>query len=152
MMTMGYFVRSFLFLMTNILFEGGGGMSSELNIEKVGQVGVRVHDLPRAVAFYRDTLKLPLIWQGPNMAFFACDDVRLYLSVPEHPAFDHPSSVIYFQVGDIHAACSALTSRGVELLGAPHEVGRLGHVSVWMAFFHDSEGNTLAVQSEVPVD
>lgn len=126
-------------------------MPSELNIEKVGQISVNVHDLQRAVVFYRDTLELPLIWQGPNMAFFACGDLRLYLSVPERPEFDHPSSVIYFQVRDIHEACGTLTSRGVELLGAPHEVGRLGNVAVWIAFFRDSEGNTLAVQSEVPI-
>ncbi|MCL6599931.1 MAG: VOC family protein, partial [Alicyclobacillus macrosporangiidus] len=56
-----------------------------MNIEKVGQISVNVHDLQRAVVFYRDTLELPLIWQGPNMAFFACGDLRLYLSVPERP-------------------------------------------------------------------
>mgnify|MGYP003694735889 CR=1 FL=1 len=33
----------------------------------------------------------------PNLAFFDCDGIRLMLSLPAKPEFDHPSSVIYFQ-------------------------------------------------------
>lgn len=83
------------------------------------------------------------------MAFFMCGDVRLMLSIPEKPEFDHPSSVLYYNVDDIHEAYEALSSRGVIFRGEPHEIGKLGDRTIYMAFYSDSEGNTLAIQSEV---
>lgn len=120
-------------------------------LHSVGQVSVTVHDVDRAVTFYRDLLELPFVWQTTRMAFFMCGDVRLMLSVPEKSEFDHPGSVIYYAVDDIHEAYDQLRSKGVEFSDEPHEIGKLGDVTVYMAFFKDSEGNTLAIQSEVPV-
>lgn len=125
--------------------------SSALNIRKLGQVSVPVKDVNRAVAFYRDVLELKLLFQAGNMAFFELDGVRLLLSVAESPEFDHPGSILYYDVPDIQAACELLRSRNVEFLGAPHVIGKLGSTEVWMAFCRDTEGNVLAVMSEVAV-
>ena len=43
----------------------------------LGQVTLPAHDLARAVAFYRDTLAVPFLFQSPALAFFDCDGVRL---------------------------------------------------------------------------
>lgn len=116
----------------------------------IGQIAMNAHDLPRAVAFYRDQLRLPLLFEAPpKMAFFACGDVRLMLSLPESPTYDHPGSILYFRVPDIEAAHASLSARGVAFAGAPHLVARLPDHELWMAFFTDSEGNTLALMSEV---
>jgi predicted enzyme related to lactoylglutathione lyase len=123
--------------------------SPKLAIRKLGQVSVPVKDIARAVAFYRDVLELKLLFQTGGMAFFELGGLRLMLSVPERPEFDHPGSVLYYDVPDIHAAYELLRSRGVEFLGAPHAVGKLGAAEVWMAFCRDTEGNVLAVMSEV---
>ncbi|MFK7697701.1 VOC family protein [Paenibacillus sp. HJGM_3] len=127
-------------------------MSSSLQIQRLGQVAVTVRDVPRAVAFYRDALELPLLFQAGNMAFFAVGGLRLLLSVPEKPEFDHPASTLYYTVPDIHAAYELLLERGVEFRGKPHPVGKLGSAETWMAFCSDPDGNLLAIMSEVPLE
>ena len=120
-----------------------------VGIERLGQVSVNVKQLPRAVAFYRDALELPLILDTPGLAFFDCGGTRLMLSVPTGGEFDHPGSVLYFTVRDIEAAHAALVAKGVPFLRGPHCIARLGERDVYMAFFADPEGNTLALMSEV---
>jgi predicted enzyme related to lactoylglutathione lyase len=114
------------------------------------QVSVTVHDLPRAVAFYKEKLGVRHLFDGgPRMSFFACEmGVRLMLAVPEKPEFDHKSSILYFKVEDIGAAHRDLEGRGVVFRDAPHVVARLPGWEVWMAFFDDSEGNLLAITNE----
>jgi len=120
-------------------------------LARLAQVSMRVHDLPRAEAFYRDTLGMKHLFSvPPKMAFFDCAGTRLYLAVPEQPEFDHPGSVLYFAVADIQAAHAALVERGVVFEEAPHLIARLPHADLWLAAFRDSEGNHLALQSEVP--
>lgn len=120
-------------------------------IASIGQVSITVKDLDRAVAFYRDTLGLRFLFAAPpKMAFFDCGGVRLMLGVPEAPEFDHPASVLYYKVGDIHTAWQTLREAGADLRSEPHLVARLPGHDLWMAFFRDSEGNTLALMSEVP--
>ena len=40
-------------------------------------------------------------------------------------------------------------SSGVEFRNEPHVIARLPDLEVWMAFFNDTEGNTLALMSEL---
>ena len=117
-------------------------------IARLRQLSMRVHDVDRAVRFYRDTLGVPFLFAAPpRMAFFDCDGVRLMLSTPD-PGFDHPGSVLYFAVDDIGAMHEALRARGVEFKTAPHKIATLADREVWLADFEDSEGNTLALMSE----
>ncbi|HEX2033533.1 MAG TPA: VOC family protein [Chloroflexota bacterium] len=118
-------------------------------LSQIGQIAVTAHELDRAVAFYRDTLGLPLLMRFPHLAFFDCAGVRLMLGVPERPEFDHPASVIYYKVEDIQAAHQALSARGVVFRDQPHLIARLPDHELWMAFFEDTEGNTLGLMSEV---
>jgi methylmalonyl-CoA/ethylmalonyl-CoA epimerase len=125
------------------------------NIQRIGQIAVRVHDLDRAVAFYRDVLGLRLLFQAPpGLAFFDCGGVRLMLSRPETPDLDHPGSVIYYLVGDLPAAWQTVTSRGatpgaVGGAAEPHLIAKMPDHDLWMAFVNDSEGNLLGLMSEV---
>ena len=123
--------------------------SPALGLSRIGPIAVTARDLDRAVAFYRDTLGMPFLFQAPNLAFFDCAGVRLMLGVPERPKFDHPASIIYYTVDDIQTACATLSERGVIFSGPPHCVAKLPDHDLWMAFFDDSEGNTLALMSEV---
>ena len=125
--------------------------SGDVHLAQIGQIAVAVHDLPRAVAFYRDTLGLRLLFQAPpGLAFFDCGGVRLMLAVPESPEFDHPGSVIYLKARDIHATHAALLSRGVHFRDAPHVIHKTAAHTLLMTFFMDTEGNTLALMEEVP--
>ena len=68
---------------------------------------------------------------------------------PEGEAFDHPGSILYFDVPDLRAAHEELVRRGVAFDSAPHLIADLGARELWMAFFKDSEGNQLALMSEI---
>jgi methylmalonyl-CoA/ethylmalonyl-CoA epimerase len=101
------------------------------------------------VAFYLDVLGLPLLFEvPPKMAFFKCGDVRLMLSLPEKPEYDHPGSILYYKVTGIEATATALESRGVVFEGKPHLVAKMPDHELWMGFLKDSEGNLLALMEE----
>jgi len=114
---------------------------------RIGQIAVNAHDLERATAFYRDRLGLPFLFQVPGMAFFRCGDLTLMLGLPSEPEFDHPASILYFDVPDIDAAHRALVERGVSFRSKPHLVHREAEREMRLAFFVDTEGNTLALMS-----
>jgi len=123
---------------------------SALALSTIGQISMNARDLPSAVQFYRDRLGIRFLFEAPpRLAFFDCAGVRLMLSSPETPAFDHPGSVLYFRVDDIHRAFSELSARGVAFEDAPHLIARMPDHELWMTFFKDSEGNVLALMSEV---
>jgi methylmalonyl-CoA/ethylmalonyl-CoA epimerase len=117
---------------------------------RIHQIAVTVRDVNRAVGFYRDSLGLTFLFRAPpGLAFFDCDGVRLMLSLPEGTA-PAGNSIIYFGVDDIRATHTALVARGVGFVGEPHLIARLPDRDVWLSEFRDSEGNVLALMSEVP--
>jgi predicted enzyme related to lactoylglutathione lyase len=121
----------------------------QFELTQIGQIAINVGDLPRAVAFYRDTLGMRFLFQAPGgLAFFDCGGVRLMLGVAEKPEFSHPASVLYYKVPDITAAYETLTSRGVTFIDEPHLIARLPTHELWMTFFRDSEDNILALMEE----
>jgi methylmalonyl-CoA/ethylmalonyl-CoA epimerase len=123
-------------------------MTVTTGLSRIHQISMRVHDVDRAVRFYRDALGVPFLFAAPpRLAFFDCAGVRLMLSTPE-PGFDHPGSVLYFAVDDIAQAHLALKTRGVVFTGEPHKIATLADREVWLAEFADTEGNSLALMSE----
>ena len=118
-----------------------------LALGEIGQIAVTAHDLERAIAYYRDTLGIPFLFEAPGMAFFQCGSVRLMLAVPE-PEHDHPSSILYFRVPDVERAFRELEARGADFVAPPRAVHRTESAELWMAFFRDTEGNTLALMAE----
>lgn len=44
--------------------------SNDIGVTRLGQIAIRVHDVDRAVAFYRDILGLPLLFTAGKLAFF----------------------------------------------------------------------------------
>ena len=88
--------------------------SSESALKQIRQIAINIHDTSRAIEFYRDTLGLQHLFTAGNLAFFDCGGVRLMLTPPEKPEFDHPSSILYFKVDDIQAAFDRLVQKGVK--------------------------------------
>src|SRR5499426_1308203 len=126
-------------------------MITAMGLERIHQISIRTKDTTRAVAFYRDTLGLKLLFQAPpQLAFFDCGGVRLMLS-PAEPEFDHQGSVIYFAVEDIKATHAALVAAGATFRSEPHLIAKLPDREVWLADFLDSEGNVLALMAEPKV-
>jgi catechol 2,3-dioxygenase-like lactoylglutathione lyase family enzyme len=118
-------------------------------LSRIRQIAQVVHDLPAAVAFYRDLLGMRLLFEVPGqLAFFDCAGLWLMLSPPEKD-FDHPGSVLYFEVEDIATAHRTLEERGVSFIDAPHKIADMGTYELWMCFFRDLDRNPLALRSEI---
>jgi len=119
-------------------------------IRRVGQIAVVARDVKRATAFYRDTLGLRLLFEAPpGLSFFDCGGVRLMVSAPEGPD-GAGSSIVYYDVPDVHGAYDTLRARGVKFVDEPHVVAQLGPNDLWMVFLRDSEDNLLALMNERP--
>jgi methylmalonyl-CoA/ethylmalonyl-CoA epimerase len=118
-------------------------------LNQIGQIAITVRDMPRAVAFYRDTLGIRHLFDaGPKLSFFDCGGVRLMLDIPEKAEFDHPPSILYYKVADISATHRELVAKGVKFEDEPHVIARLPSHDLWMTFARDSEGNMFALMSE----
>ena len=125
--------------------------AANFGLSTIEQIAVNAHDIERATAFYRDKLGMKHLFSvPPNLAFFDCDGIRLMLSLPAKPEFDHPSSIIYFNVADLQLAHSTLSERGVQFEEGPTFVADMGTYDLWLASFRDSENNILALMSNVP--
>ncbi len=121
-----------------------------VNLSQIGQIAVNAHDIDRAVEFYRETLGMKHLFTIPKMAFFDCNGINLMLATPEKPEFDHPSSIIYFNVENIQEVFQILSGRGVKFEEGPQLVARMDSYDLWMAFFRDPENNLLALMSKSP--
>ena len=117
---------------------------------KVGQLLVPVDDLAKGIAFYRDILGLPFLFEAPpQMAFFNCGGVRLLVGVPPSGQAAQRGSAIYFQISEIAAVFSTLKDHGVSFLAEPHIVHKTPSTELWLAEFQDPFGNQLALMSQV---
>ena len=117
-------------------------------LDTLGQIALTVTDVERATTFYRDSLGLPFLFAYPGLAFFRLGDVRLMLSLPEPSEPSSMASPLYFRVTDIGRIHAALLDRGVQFRDEPHLVHRDAAMELWMTFFHDPDGNLLALMEE----
>lgn len=124
-----------------------------LTLNRIGQIGFAVADVDRAETFYRDVLGLRHLYRYGDLTFFDCAGVRLLLEGASDPAEVSPGSPLYFICHDIALAVAELTARGVEFAspeGKPHLIARMPDHDLWMAFFADPDGHTLALMQEAP--
>lgn len=118
-------------------------------IERIAQISIPTHDLPRAVSFYRDVLGLEFLFEAPpSLAFFDCGGVRVLVGDGQ-PAAPHCGTIVYLQVRDIAAAVDRIRAGGATIDREPSLVARLADRDVWLAVFRDPDDNTLELMSEV---
>ncbi len=123
-------------------------MMTSVKLSVIGQICVTVRDLERAKPFYRDTLGVPFLFEAPGMAFFQAGDVRLMLGLAENETQNF-SSILYFRVDDINGAYHELKGKGVPFTHEPRLIHRGSSSDLWLAFFSDPDGNTMALMGEV---
>jgi methylmalonyl-CoA/ethylmalonyl-CoA epimerase len=119
-------------------------------VNRIGQIALAVADVDRAEAFYRDTLGLRQLYRYGDLSFFDCCGVRLLLEKAHDPSNAGRGSAIYFDCHDIALAVGELTGRGVRFAAPPHLIARMDDHDLWMAFFADPDGHTLALMQEAP--
>lgn len=118
---------------------------------QLAQIALTVKDVSAAVKFYRDTIGLPFLFEAPpKLAFFNCGGIRLMVSEPEGVTASG-NSALYFKVDDIRGEYDRLVGAGVTFAEQPHRIARLADREIWLAAFHDPEGNLLALMSETPL-
>jgi len=122
-----------------------------MDVSALGQVALTVSDMARSTAFYRDAVGLRFLFAaGPSLAFLDLGNVRLMLSAPEGEFTPGSSTVLYLRVADIAASNAAMRARGVTFVDEPHLVASMPDHDLWMCFFRDPDGNTLALMCERP--
>lgn len=106
-------------------------------------IAIFVHDIDRALLFYRDHLGLPLLRQGSFGAEFLEGETRLGV----HPAVHADARAlvgrhtgITLHVDDLLEFCERLHQRGVRFIAEPTQQG-FGI----MAMVADPDGNILAL-------
>ncbi len=113
---------------------------------KVDDVFFNVDDMERALAFYRDTLGLPVEYESEDWVELDAGNVtvalRRYGSGPEgRPELGvGEGATLVFEVDDIEAAKAELEDKGVRFIGGIFEYDR-----VRLAAFEDLNGNVLQI-------
>ena len=121
-----------------------------MSVTGVLQVFVKVSDVDRSLAFYRDVVGLREWMRVPNqpMAFLYAGDVRIYLDAsPTEAGFN--SSVVYYRVDDLHADTERLRAAGVPVTSEPHQLFSTPEWTLWLAFFTDPDGTPFGLMAEV---
>lgn len=121
-----------------------------LNLSHIGQVALATADVDRAEAFYEKALGLKKMYRFGDLIFFDCAGVRLMIEKAHGPADVGRASGIYFRCADIALAVRELEGRGVTFGSRPHLIARMDDHDLWMAFFTDPDGHTLALMQEAP--
>jgi catechol 2,3-dioxygenase-like lactoylglutathione lyase family enzyme len=109
----------------------------------VAYLVIGVTDLARSVAFYRDTLGLPLQFQQGELAFLAAGPVTLMLSADLGRARTPVAGAmeIVFPVDAVTPAWRALAAGGVTFFREPRQVTD----KEWSAVMQDPDGHFLTL-------
>lgn len=120
-----------------------------IQFQKPDYIIVYVSDMQRSVAFYRDTLGLPLKFTSPGWSEFVTGSITLALHtsggdiLPEQPGRP-PAGIAHlgFVVDDIQATYETLQARGAHFSLPPQKqpTGRT------LAVLHDPDGFGITVQ------
>jgi methylmalonyl-CoA/ethylmalonyl-CoA epimerase len=119
-----------------------------LNVSQIGQIGRPVSDVDRSEAFYENVVGLRKLFRFGDLTVFDCAGVRLLLEKDRRGV--QPSGCIYFRCADIALAVAELTRRGAVFTSRPHLIASMDDHDLWMAFFNDPDGHTLALMQEAP--
>ena len=115
-------------------------------IKGVDFIVQHTQDMPRAMAFYRDTLGLPLITEMEDFWIeFDIGGTVLAIMRPdfyELPFEPRVGSQVALQVDDVSASRSALEAKGIAFQG-----DILDTSVCHMAFFADPDGNAFMLHS-----
>ena len=121
-----------------------------LNISQLGQIALPVRDVDRSEIFYDKTLGLRKLYRFGDLTFFDCAGVRLLLEKTHDAAQFRPQGCLYFRCADIALAVAELRDCGLTFESDPHLIAKMDDHDLWMVFFKDPDGHTLALMQEAP--
>jgi methylmalonyl-CoA/ethylmalonyl-CoA epimerase len=121
-----------------------------ISLNQLGQIALPVDDVDTAEKFYTEKLGLRKLFRYGDLLFFDCAGVRLLVEKSAANPFVPNGSILYFRIPDIKLTYEEFKKRGVEFMEQPNLVSPMEDHDLWMAFFKDPAGNTLALMQEAP--
>src|SRR5262245_26665699 len=121
-----------------------------LGLNQIGQIALPFSAVDRSEAFYEKVLGLRKLYRFGDLSFFDCAGVRLLIDKMRDGAPVTPQGCIYFRCADIALTVGELAKRGVSFTSGPDLIAEMDDHDLWMAFFTDPDGHTLAVRQEAP--
>ncbi len=124
-------------------------MSPSLAGRKLVQAACTVTDLDRSIAFYRDILGFPLLFETNGMAFFQAGEIRLMIgsNSPDPPG---RGTVLYFDAPDVEELSATLETRGVAFTGPVQVLQQTETHELKLRILRDPDGNPIGLMGMVP--
>ena len=111
----------------------------------ISQVALSSADPPKLVAFYRDTLGVPVLFEAGGMTFFQTGATRFMIGAAQPGQTIGGDAIIYFEPRDWPEANAALEAAGVAFTGDGMVVQQAPGRELVLRAFSDPEGHTLAL-------
>lgn len=109
------------------------------------QIALASSDPLKLVAFYRDTLGLPVLFEASGMTFFQSGATRLMIGAAQPGQSVGGDAVIYFEPHDWSAAEAKLEAAGIAFLHPAQPLQQAPGRELMLRAFKDPEGHTLAI-------
>jgi methylmalonyl-CoA/ethylmalonyl-CoA epimerase len=87
------------------------------------------------------------------LALFDLGGQRLLIGTAEDRATrmgEASGTTLYFRCADLKLCMAQLEDRGVKFVAGPERAARQPAYDLWLAFFRDPDGNSLALLTEAP--
>lgn len=111
----------------------------------IAQIALASADPIALVAFYRDTLGLPVLFETNGMTFFQSGATRLMIGHAQPGQTIGGDAVIYFEPRDWSAAESKLEQAGIAFTHPAQVLQQAPGRELALRAFKDPEGHTLAL-------
>ncbi|MDZ4690201.1 VOC family protein [Terricaulis sp.] len=109
------------------------------------QIALASADPQTLVAFYRDTLGLPVLFEASGMTFFQSGATRLMIGPAQPGQTVGGDAVVYFEPHDWSAAETKLEAAGVAFLHPAQALQKAPGRELMLRPFRDPEGHYLAL-------
>jgi catechol 2,3-dioxygenase-like lactoylglutathione lyase family enzyme len=109
------------------------------------QIALASADPAALVAFYRDTLGFPVLFETAGMTFFQSGAARLMIGPAQPGQSIGGDAVIYFEPRDWSAAEAKLEAAGIQFMHPAQVLQRAPGRELMLRPFRDPEGHYLAI-------
>ena len=109
------------------------------------QVALASADPGALVAFYRDTLGFPVLFETNGMTFFQSGATRLMIGAAQPGQQVGGDAILYFEPRDWSSTESALEAKGIAFLHPAQKLQQAPGRELMLRAFKDPEGHALAI-------
>ena len=109
------------------------------------QIALASADPGALVAFYRDTLGFPVLFETNGMTFFQSGATRLMIRAAQPGQQVGGDAILYFEPRDWSSTESALEAKGIAFLHPAQKLQQAPGRELMLRAFKDPEGHALAI-------